>query len=153
MYIINNYCYGIDINKLMEENENFPVWVLDEYFDNGKEFDLGVKGFHDDPLSLEINTWYHGGCSQDYFPGVVGILITDDDCNPDFVKIIRKADETYFRSLWDTNVEALIKACEDDLSESINLGELNPKEVDDIKFVINCLKQETPEFYTVEGSS
>lgn len=160
MYIVNNFCYGIDMNK---DGMNGDFRDVLYYMDVVVSIPTGeyYKGIE---VVFEIDERYHGGSTGNYYSGVVGFCLSDDDCNPNYISDIKDAKEEFFKKIWDSHLPSVILELEDDLKESEDFYKKEPslsskekEEADSMlksyKDFIEFLKTAEPEFYSVESSS
>lgn len=141
MYVINHYAFGLDINKHLADNPDFPLWVLEELF-SGFELPTGRRSIDKELISFRIDTHYDGGSGFQY-PGVVGYdLSTDDGDKHEYLKVIRHSDEKFFRRMWAYNRGKVLEHLRDRIPP-----DLSSNEREDVEEVLRYIEEGTPSFH------
>lgn len=142
MYIINELVFGIDaVGRKLEEK--FPFIFGNELF--------VYQDF--------ANTSYHGG--SHWLPVYIGIIITSDDQNKNFLKECRAAKEEEYIEEYKTKRAAYVNDLSTTLLPDITAmkaaGELSEEDfvtIDkEIQEYIKFIEETEPEFYNFESSS
>lgn len=149
MYIINNCCFGIDVNRKITEIKDFPLYILDEVIEN-LELVTNVQKDDGSFFTMEIRSWYHGSSGPDYFPGMIGFHISEE--LQDFINHITSYDSTFYKNLWNSNITEFLHL----INEATKVNNTNIADEEyfsDCQLIINMISTELPEFYSSEGSS
>ena len=148
MYIVNNFCYGIDVNKYTD----LPKWYIEQIAGNYLSIKTDVYDYYDKKYILQFDDFYSGdNTNPNYFSGIIGFNITDDDHNSEYSDIIRDSNGEFFKELWDKHytelLEKLLEIIEDDLISA------DEEELVIINQFKNIFLNGEPEFYTVRTTS
>lgn len=141
MYTYNYFCFGHDLSKDKNLIDRLYEWDIDHSkMINGNEYTLR---FH-----------YHGGkCGDDPHSCVLGVVITDDDNNSNYINEVRNVREVQYVLDYIEFINDLFtilkQDCDSDAFEG-NDKEDFKKLVDDLSVF---LRDNVPGFYTVEVSS
>lgn len=143
MYTFNNFCYGID----MSVNPTLNNFILEQDL----VYNNKING-----MQYEVSTPYHGGqCLGDVYSIIMGINITDDDNNPEYVNEIRSVNECTYQEEFEIFRQEYL--AELDLIADEWKGWNTKGQYDDGLVMLNELKEfitnSIPGFYTVELSS
>lgn len=134
MYTFNYFCFGHDLSKDKNLNNSLHDWDV--------EFNKIING-----REYQIDFPYHGGQVRgDCYSCVFGTIISDDDHNPSYIKDIKNAKESDYINDYNKFIDILIEELELHLHHE--KGFINV--VENLK---NFLKNNSPEFYSVEASS
>ncbi len=140
MYIYNEFIFGHQLSIDKELNNDLCDYDIEyQKTINGKKF--------------EIDFPYHGGqVNGDTYSCVFGVVITDNDGNPNFIDEVRNSKEEDYLSDYNIFITSLIK----DINDNRGLEEDEEMNKDYENFanrLIEFLQSNKPKFYEVELSS
>jgi hypothetical protein len=138
MYTFNYYCFG---HKLAENKK-----LNNLLHDYDVEFTKYING-----RSWEIDFPYHGGqISGDIYYCIFGTIITDDDCNPNYVDEVRNSKEQDYIEDYYKFIEVLLTELQKDVEAS---KDSEPEFEKIFNMLKEFLSKNDPKFYSVEASS
>ncbi|MBA3984986.1 MAG: hypothetical protein H0X63_00015 [Flavobacteriales bacterium] len=134
MYTYNNFVFGHNLSINKELNNSLHE------FDICFSTRIGLKKF-------EISTPYHGGkCSGDTQSVILGVLITDDDNNTNYIDEVRNAKEEDYIHDYNIFLDKFKAALIEDKGHESDYDEVADN-------LIEFLDTNKPGFYSVQASS
>lgn len=136
MYTFNYFCFGHKLSNNKELNNELQNWDFSyKKIINNRKFELYFP--------------YHGGqVLGDTYSCVLGIIISSDESNPNYINEIRNAKESDYLDDYNLFLSDMLKDFDSD-----NYAEFEIEVLETIAKFKDFLTKNNPEFYHVEASS
>jgi len=147
MYTFNNFIYGHNCNPLSyDEEPKINIALTSSCILEWLEGRTTIDG-----INFDIDSPYHGG--SHYTPIIFGVDIACDDDNPEWLEVVRNANESDYSDTYNKFLVIFFKKLNDLELKFESDGHLDEETKEQFEYVRKYFIRTEPGFYLCEASS